>query len=228
VAWLALGSEVWHAVAAGQPQRVGSPVADGGEIVALAAIDDRHAHVLVDPGDGGAVQWRTTSDGGATWRSFADPCGGTRFPGSLWSSMASAPDGSLWAVCAGSPATGNMPKDLVVSPNGGRTWVSRGELETAGYGTDVYPFSATEAWRTGGRADVYRTIDGTQWMDVAKLESQGPLAFVAIDPRTAVYLADLGSGPSIHTTTDGGARWRSYSILVALVSSKPAATPTTG
>jgi photosystem II stability/assembly factor-like uncharacterized protein len=169
----------------------------------LTAVDDRRAYAWAGLG------WRATGDGGAHWADVADPCGHTQFVGSPFSTMAAAPDGSLWVVCSGGGGAGNMPKDLVVSTDAGQTWAKRGQLETAGYGTDVYPFSATTAWRTGARADIFRTTDGTHWTDLANLESNGPAAFTAIDANTAVYVFGLADA-AIHTTRDGGATWTSY------------------
>src|SRR5262249_53904026 len=148
--------------------------------------------------------------GGGHWTDLPDPCGATRFPGGLWGSISAAPAGQLWAVCAGQPAAGTMPKDLVASNDGGVSWTVGGQVEESGYGTRVYPVSATTAWRTGARADIFRTTDGAQWRDVAKLDSNGPRAFVAIDALTAAYVYDSGDGLPIHVTTDGGATWQSY------------------
>jgi hypothetical protein len=209
VAWFARGDEVWRATAGGPPQRMGSLAGGSVVIDTLAALDGQRAYAIGETGQQGAT-WSVTSDGGAHWTLVADPCAGTRFPASPNSSLAASPDGALWVVCAGSPGMGQMPKDLVVSTNGGGTWVPRGELEPNGYGTDVRPFSATLAWRTGGRADILRTTDGTQWTDLVNLQSNGPRAFVALDPQTAVYAAQGAGGMQINVTHDGGATWRSY------------------
>jgi hypothetical protein len=205
VAWISSGLDVWRATGGKQPTRAGK-VGTNGQVFQLTAVDDRHAYASV--GQDVSATWRTTSDGGAHWADIADPCTGTRFVGSMFSTMAAGPDGSLWVVCAGEPGAGNMPKDLVISTDGGHTWVKRGELESSGYATDVRPFSATTAWRTGGRASIFRTTDGTHWTAVTPyLELDGPGAFASIDAKTAVYVE-----ADVQVTRDGGATWTSYPV----------------
>jgi hypothetical protein len=143
---------------------------------------------------------------GTTWIAVADPCAASRFPGSLFSRMATDPAGTLWVVCASEPAAGSMPKDLVVSPDGGASWRGRGQLESGEYATDIYPFSAQIAWRTDGRAPLLHTTDGVDWTVVATSQVDAFGGFVAINGQTAVY-ADLVTGiprpSSSHRTAAG-------------------------
>jgi photosystem II stability/assembly factor-like uncharacterized protein len=212
VAWFTRGLDVWRASAGGEPTAVGSVANEAVQAVQLAPIDELRAYALVEASIPEPVVWRVTTDGGAQWSDVADPCAGTRFPGSSTSAMAAAPDGALWVVCASSPAGGMMLKDLVVSTDGGTTWASRGALENNGYGTELHPFSATIAWRTGSRADILRTVDGTQWTDLVDLQSSGPKTFAAISEQSAVYAYDFGDGMRVYVTQDGGATWRSYPV----------------
>lgn len=209
--WFARGTTVWIATNGGAPVRTAATPA-GVEIRSLVAHGRTRAYALVDSAAATAT-WYTTRDQGRHWAAVADPCRGTRFPGSSFSSMSAAPDGALWSVCASEPGAGQMPKDLVISTDGGTSWTSRGQLESNGYGTEVWPFSATTAWRTGGRADIYRTTDGRHWSDLVGLESDGPSAFVAIDANTAVY-AYGAPYPSmrIFLTRDGGATWAAHTF----------------
>src|SRR5262249_34822562 len=135
----------------------------------------------------------------------------TAWPDGRWSTLAVAPDGAMWAVCASEPGAGQQPKELTVSTDGGKTWVSRGRLESGGYGLDVYPFSATMAWRTGARAELYRTTDGTHWQAVAQNPSGAYAGFVAIDADSAAYVdygpADQPEAHVLYVTRDGGRTW---------------------
>jgi photosystem II stability/assembly factor-like uncharacterized protein len=212
VAWFSKGLDVWRATAGGKPTRAGAISADGLAIWQLTPLDGRRAYALVERPDGAPAIWRKTTDGGAHWADVPDPCTGTRYPGSPFSTLAAAPDGSLWVVCAVEPGAGSMLKDLVVSTDSGKTWVKRGELEASGYGNKVFPFSATTAWRTGGRADVLRTTDGTHWTDLTNLESEGAQAFAALDATSAVYVSELEDGPPVFATHDGGATWTRYEL----------------
>jgi hypothetical protein len=210
-AWFAWGNGVWIATNGGAPVRTAAAPA-GIEIRRMLAIDATRVYALVD-NDTATATWYTTVDRGEHWTAVADPCAGSRFPGSSFSSMSAARDGALWVVCASEPGAGEMPKDLVISTSGSTGWTSRGQLESNGYGIELWPFSATTAWRTGGRADIFRTTDGRHWTDLVDLEGNGPAAFVAIDAQTAVY-AYGAPYPSmrIFLTRDGGATWTWHTL----------------
>jgi hypothetical protein len=172
------------------PATINSVVAfDNTAIIQLSANDEIH--------------WGRSDDTGLTWTPMENPCAVTSQPGDHFSGVTAAPDGTLWVVCAMTAGAGQQPKDLAVSTDGGRTWKSRGALESSGYGTDVYPFSATVAWRTGARADLYRTTDGVHWTAVAQNTTGAFKGFAAVDASTAVYADEEG----IHVTTDGGRTW---------------------
>lgn len=181
--------------------------------------DAAHPHGLVVFGpDSAAVltgnptaKWFVTNDRGAHWAPLADPCRNTPYPGSPYSTMGAAPDGSRWVVCAAAPATGRQGKQLVTSTDGGRTWRSRGSLEPAGYATRVVPFSARVAWRTGPGSEVYRTTDGDHWSPVAATGDQpGESAdtFAALDADTAAYLRSS----TLYVTHDGGLHWAGHPV----------------
>jgi hypothetical protein len=205
-AWFTWGRQVWIAAAGGQPRQTTAPLPTGG-VNQVVPLDANHAYASVMQ-ETVAGAWFETTDAGSHWQAAPDPCAKVRFPASFSTRMAVAPDGSLWVVCASEPGAGQQPKDLVVSTDGGSSWVSRGQLESTGYGTEVYPFSSTAAWRTGGRADLYRTTDGVHWTDLVNLDSNGPEAFSAFDAQTAVYLYGAPyPTPRLFVTNDGGAHW---------------------
>jgi hypothetical protein len=207
-AWIARDGAVAVAVGGGRPAPTATQPPGAAHISGLAALGADRAAVLTGEGPGA---WYVTTDRGAHWSPLADPCAGTRYPGSLWSTVAGAPDGTLWAVCASPPATGQQPKQLVTSVDGGRTWLVRGDLESAGYGTSVYPYSATVAWRTGGRADLYRTADAAHWTAVAvtgDAAGGGDSFFTALGSDSGVYVQD----GAVYSTVDGGRTWQRHPL----------------
>ena len=106
---------------------------------------------------------------------------------------------------------GQQRKQLVTSTDDGRTWRSGGDLESAGYATVVFPFSATVAWRTGGRADLYRTTDASHWTLVAvtgDAAGGGSSFFTALGPDTGVYVQE----GAVYSTVDGGRTWQQHSL----------------
>jgi hypothetical protein len=206
--WLAQNGVVAVATGGGAPALTASQPPAADVLDGLAAFGADSAAVLTGEG---AATWYTTVDRGAHWNALGDPCASTPYPRSSAATMSRAPDGSLWVVCAAQPGAGQQAKQLVTSADGGRTWQVRGALESAGYGTRVIPFSAVDAWRTGPRADVYRTTDGLRWTRVA---TTGDAAggseshFTAFDPDTAVYFQD----DSVYATRDGGHTWQRHAL----------------
>lgn len=208
-AWIARNGVVTVAAGGGKPMATPTEP-PGANILGLAVFGPDRAAVLTASGDGPA-SWFVTADRGAHWTAQIDPCASTPYPGSLWNTMAGAPDGSMWAVCARQPGTGQQPKQLVTSTDGGRTWRSRGDLESAGYATTVFPFSATVAWRTGGRADLYRTTDASHWNTVAvtgDAAGGGNPFFTALGPSTGIYVQN----GAVYSTLDGGRTWQQHPL----------------
>jgi hypothetical protein len=206
--WLAQNGVVAVATGGGVPALTASQPPSADVLDGLAALGADSAAVLT--GEGQAT-WYKTVDRGAHWNALDDPCAGTPYPRSPSATMSRAPDGSLWVVCAAQPGAGQQAKQLVTSADGGRTWQVRGALESAGYGTRVVPFSAVDAWRTGPRADLYRTTDGSRWTSVAVMGDAaggGDSHFAAFDPETAVYFQD----GSVYATRDGGHSWQRHAL----------------
>ncbi len=193
--WLLVNGAVVRAPAGQQP--AATPVQPGSVPTGVTALGPDSAVAATSLG------WYLTTDGGRHWTKTPSPCPDT-------GGFSVGPDGTRWLVCAEQAGTGQQPKSLWLSTDGGRTWQRRGDLESSGYATQIYPVSATTAWRTGGRADIYRTTDRTQWTDVAPTGAPGgPMAFVAFDSQSAAYLAYAPSGDRIveMLTRDGGKTW---------------------
>jgi hypothetical protein len=180
--------------------------------------------VVVERGSGhssGSGHWYVTSDLGAHWAQFGDPCAGTSHPGTPAVYLSATPDGGLWAVCMPDGA-GQSGVELATSLDGGVTW----QPHAAGPGgDDVLPMSRTVAWRGGTDSDIYRTTDrGAHWNDVAAVgpaqrdgAPQDTTAFyvaTAVDADTALYINQSPGMPAalIHLTRDGGHTWTTHPV----------------
>jgi hypothetical protein len=212
--WIAQNGAVAVASNGGKPTATPAQPSGGGVIGGLAVLGPDRAAVRTG---GDTATWYLTSDRGAHWAPLADPCQGTGYPHSPYSTLAGAPDGSLWAVCAGQPSRspGEQNKQLVTSADGGRTWQPHGELESAGYNAQVVPFSATVAWRTGTRANLYHTTDAAHWTSTASISGatagpadDGALPFTAVDADTGVY----ATADAVYATRDGGRTWQQHRL----------------
>lgn len=220
-AWLASGGTVFVATGGGQPvptasQPPGAGRTGAGVIGAIDAAGADRATVRVDAFNSAANPqnaWFTTTDRGAHWNALASPCAGTAVQNMVNSTMSTAPDGTVWVVCAGGGGAGQQLKWLVTSSDQGRTWSPPRPLESSGYGTDLIAVSATVAWRSGGRADLYRTGDAWHWADVAVTGDagggSGALFLTVVDAGTALYVGRAGGSDAFVTyvTRDGGATW---------------------
>jgi photosystem II stability/assembly factor-like uncharacterized protein len=210
-AWALSNNVVMRATAGNLPAATRGQTSLQG-LFQLTALDADRAVVLSPDADTGKGTWFETANRGDHWsKLFPDPCAGTIAEGSPYSRMAVGPDGTRWVVCATQPGTGQQRKELVVSTDDGQTWHRQGTLESSGYGTEVHPMSPTVAWRTGGRADIYRTTDRTHWTDVAGDGGSGGMTFVAIDANTALYFrSDTGTQSVEYLTRDGGRTWTNH------------------
>jgi photosystem II stability/assembly factor-like uncharacterized protein len=204
--WLAYHGQVLRAADGGQPVPTSAQPPGSGQIDSVAAVSSDSAIAL--RGQGSRRGWYRTVDRGARWSAATDPCAGLSHPNVADAYLDASSDGGLWAVCfvAGGRAPGWQ---IATSADGGHTW--QPHPGAAPGGDDVYPVSATVAWRTGGGGDVYRTTDsGAHWTDVGHLPPGTSLqgGFVR-DADTALYvLPEPGTDHvTLHLTTDGGGTW---------------------
>lgn len=160
-----------------------------------------------------------TSDAGSAWSSRRVQCGFD----AMSLAMSAAPDGTLFAACAGQPAAGSQGKSTAASADGGRTWTVRASCGLgdcprsplgSGYLGEIAAGSASTAYLAGGRSRLLVTHDGGRhWQAVAAVTAgtdggTGPVfTFGASD---VIVLGDdfnYNDLPSLWTTTDGGAHW---------------------
>jgi photosystem II stability/assembly factor-like uncharacterized protein len=176
-------------------------------------------YVLARPGPAGRAPLWFTGNGGRTWSRRQIPCDGMSV------ALTAAPDGTLTAVCAGEPGTGNQLKITLRSRNGGRSWTAHpacrrqfsscawGPLDS-GYLGQLDAPSAGTVYLVGSRGPLLVTRDGgRRWQAVAPLidengEGTGQVQFVS--PADGFVLT-LGAGasewPALWRTSDGGHRW---------------------
>ncbi len=206
--WILHNNELWTAHGAEPPRSSGKlPVAmqqGGHEMLPMNAT----TMIMMQTMD--AADGYLTTDAGAHWTPLANPC--ARQAIHRWSALALAPDGSRWAICS-TPLQDGAHAIVLVSTDSGRTWQDRGAAPPIAYAYWLYPFSDRVAWLTGSDfrpPDLYRTADGTHWLDVAK---PGPFVvqmFVATGPDTAVMVPSRSD--VLKTTTDGGHTWVSHRL----------------
>jgi photosystem II stability/assembly factor-like uncharacterized protein len=166
-----------------------------------------------------------TADGGGTWSPREVPCGIS----ALSVSLSVAPDGSLTGVCGGEPGAGNQIKSTVHSADGGLTWAVHltcgspslacssypsSNPSTGGYVDQIDALSDSVAFLVGERNSVQVTRDGgVSWDPVQPTigdTAGGPNQLVFFNSSNGVVFgSSSGNGPTIWSTSDGGAHWSS-------------------
>ena len=144
---------------------------------------------------------RTGGPGGATWQTSDESVLGNY----LFSALAPAPDGRLWAV----GDSGYDTSLIVVSRDGGRTWAQRQS------GTKQYLFGvdfpdATHGWVCGAAGTLLRSVDGGRsWKQVASAPSGDLQALDFVDAQHGWVVANDQRGPSatLWYTADAGVHW---------------------
>ena len=160
-----------------------------------------------------------TADGGRSWSRRATPCTGMGY------AVSAAPDGALFAVCAGEPGAGEQGKTVERSLNGGHTW-TRGKscgigrcMGVLGFGYlgEIAAVDARTVYLVGDRSPLLVTHDGGKtWFSVKAVAARGDagtyqVLFVTrsdglvlgVDDKPPYYPRQ----PTIWWTHDGGARW---------------------
>jgi len=144
---------------------------------------------------------RTGGSGGAIWKTSDQSALGNY----LFSALAAAPDGRLWAV-------GDYGYDtslIAVSKDGGRTWAQRLS------GTKQYLFAvdfpdATHGWVCGAAGTLLRSVDaGRTWKQVASAPPGDLQALDFVDAQHGWVVANDQRWPSatLWYTGDAGAHW---------------------
>jgi hypothetical protein len=160
-----------------------------------------------------------TGDGGRSWSRRATPCTGMGY------AVSAAPDGALFAVCAGQPGAGEQGKTVERSLNGGRTWTQAescgighcgGDLG-AGYLGEIAALDARTVYLVGYRSPLLVTHDGgATWAmvkAVAAGSDAGTYQVLFFNRRSGLVLGVDDKPPyhpqqpTIWRTHDGGARW---------------------
>ena len=189
----------------------------------LVRLSELSAYLLANLGPvNGTTDLRLwfTGDGGASWVPRMSPCTGSP---ALSAVLSAAPDGTLWAVCAGEPSTGYQGKAVALSSDGGRTWATQAnclyvpprvppgcEALDFGYLGQVDAVSSTRAFLAGGRLPLLVTDDGgRRWVTTVPVlgDSGGGTGPVVIfDPADGFLLGDDPNNdevPTLWVTADG-------------------------
>jgi photosystem II stability/assembly factor-like uncharacterized protein len=159
-----------------------------------------------------------TKDGGRTWRAIPNPC---RRAGMLASGVSFASSDRGVVVCSGEGGTGQMPKAVLITRDGGRHWrmpvlLSVGAPERgAGLSWGGYPETLAllkdgTAWLLQGyTSTLHPSSDwGRTWST-----ADGPPGGWYIrsgwflSSERAYVLADAGTGLGLARTSDGAASW---------------------
>jgi len=173
----------------------------------------------VRPGKAARGRLWLTTDGGRSWARRVTPCTGMSY------AVSAAPDGALFAVCAGEPGAGEQGKTVERSPNGGRTW-TRGEScgighcagdLGAGYLGEIAALDARTVYLLGDRSALLVTHDdGATWARVKAVSAgsdAGTSQVLFLSRRDGLVLGVddkppyYPQQPTIWWTHDGGSRW---------------------
>jgi photosystem II stability/assembly factor-like uncharacterized protein len=225
------GGSTWQPVVTPAGLTLNSGFASGGGQTWLLRLSQTTAYLSSNLPIGTPVQVPTTaplwvtSDSGRTWSARSIPCG---FPAFVVS-LSAAPDGTLFAVCAGQPGAGNQLKSVLRSSDGGATWTvafpcdSTGAsipancaatVLSGGYLGGIDAVSSTTVFLVGGRSSLLVTRDGgATWKVVAPPigdTSDGTSTVTFFDPSNGIVLGYDGMHDDVSTiwsTADGGLTW---------------------
>jgi len=161
-----------------------------------------------------------TANGGRSWSRRSTPC-----TAGWGAAVSAAPDGTLFAICAGEPGAGLQGKTVERSTDGGRHWTTG---ESCGIGACRDPLgdgylgtidavNASTVYLVGGRSPLLVTHDGGRNWSIVKAVTAGGDAgtrevifFSRADGLvlgTDNVLGRYSEKPAIWRTRDGGRRW---------------------
>jgi photosystem II stability/assembly factor-like uncharacterized protein len=159
-----------------------------------------------------------TGNGGQSWSRRHTPCA------DMSAVMSAAPDGTLFAVCAGEPGAGQQGKTVARSTDGGRTWTTQVSCGigacaplTDGYLGSIDAVSASTVFIVGGRSPLLVSRDGgKRWQIVTAVTAGGDAG--TYDVTFFNHADGVVSGidnvlgryseqPAIWRTRDGGRHW---------------------
>jgi photosystem II stability/assembly factor-like uncharacterized protein len=211
----AVGSTTWHQVYSlpSPPSRgvtAALVVLDGGQTVYATIYGD----LAAGAGTQQAVIYRSL-DGGATWKTLADPCGSSG--ASLAVDLDATGNGFAAALCAPRGA-GTASQSVVTSNDSGSTWGAPHPVPGSFMGliaaatpTHLAIASPPSSGSGPATASLFVSTDGgLHWSaagtESATLDASHPLpAFLGFESATSGRW--IGAGNAIWTTEDGGSHW---------------------
>jgi photosystem II stability/assembly factor-like uncharacterized protein len=183
-----------------------------GQGIQVLRVSDSTGWVLSWTPDGNASGSFTsalavTYNGGQSWQQLVRPCAPQT---SLVDSAAALADGTLWIVCGGDHAMGQMGKQVIISHDGGLHWSFPPDMPLSGYNSQIALAGDTHAWVATVHGPLYESKNsGASWQTatsrgvVVDLAGAGVSRVIFIDSQHGWAATDH----AIFWTTDGGAHW---------------------
>ena len=183
-----------------------------GQGVELLRASDRTGWVVSWTPDGDASGSFTsalavTHNGGQSWQQLVRPCAPET---SMVDTAAALGDGTLWIVCGGDHAMGQMRKQVIISRDGGLHWSFPPDMPLSGYNSDIALAGDAHAWVATVHGPLYEsTNSGASWQTAT---SRGVVVDLAGAGVSRVLFLDSQHGwaatdHAIFWTSDGGAHW---------------------
>jgi len=231
------GGRTWSSSSLAPPNAVVNAYAGSQGQSWMVRISQSSAYLLQNvasnPQDQGntAPLWFTT-DGGTSWSERSIPCAVlSSSSGGQSISLSAAPDGTLFAVCAGGGGAGSQGKSALRSSNGGVTWTVQSscligspasapgtscDTLTSGYLGGIDAVSADTVFLYGWRSSLLVSHDGgVLWQAVKPLiggDAEGTQQAIFFNNSDGIVLGwggDTGEVVTLWSTSDGGTQWTS-------------------
>ncbi len=195
----------------------------------LVRVNSSAAYLLANPvinpeGEPDEAPLWFTADGGKSWFTRSIPCA---IDGQSVV-LSAAPDGTLVAVCAGLPGTGEEMKSVLRSHNGGVSWTVEADcpvissaaepacasdMLNSGYLSEIDAVSADTVYLVGDRSALLVSHDGgASWRVVPSIGdtsdgTQQVIFFNGLQGLVFGFDPNTSDGPTLWSTSDGGSRW---------------------
>jgi photosystem II stability/assembly factor-like uncharacterized protein len=167
-------------------------------------VDKRHGWVSLYP-----PEFKATQDGGKTWNSVQNPCGGTPGPFSFITPSTG------WVVCPTGGGAGIEIKKVFRTDDGAQSWTQVSQtdngLPASSYSVALFFLDSNHGWLGSAKGDLLTTRDGGKtWQALPRLGDLTEIRAVQFFTPEKGYIiaADYSKKVShVLETTDGGQTW---------------------